>query len=45
MQKSSVRVVLHRGLKSNIDYERIDVFIGGSAISGQSALKINRPSS
>ena len=32
-------------IKSNIDYERIDVFIGGSAISGQSALKINRPSS
>jgi len=45
MQKSSVRVVLHRGLKSNIGYEKIDVFTGDSDISGQSALKIKRPSS
>lgn len=32
-------------IKSNIDYERIDVVTGGSDISGQSALKTNRPSS
>lgn len=32
-------------IKRNIGYERIDAFTDGSAISGQSALKINRPSS